>query len=236
MNNKKTLSRTPWQVATKALEYAHSNVTLFIFVALLSSIIFMFSAPEHAGENFEPLAISFYESLIVVLIGYLIELVPMSAYAFKVQQTPKSSIRIVGHAFCRLIPYLLAMLIASIVLAVGLFALFIPGIFVAIYFSAVPGVLIAERQGIFGSLARSIDLVSSHKMATLKTFLWMFLILMILHIIAGLITFVFSVTPDIKGIVARPLLYVILVSIYTFGSLFSAAVFILHYHNLKTAS
>lgn len=65
-------------------------------------------------------------------------------------------------AFTRLIPLLLAGLLAVVGVTIGLFLLVIPGIWLAVMLTMTPQVMALEDLGIIESLRRSFDLVRGH--------------------------------------------------------------------------
>lgn len=81
------------------------------------------------------------------------------ASRFVLQETPKPFYEIVLHSIVRFPTAVFAMLIFMVTVGVGILALIIPGIIVAVFGSVFLQSIALGDKGIFGSLAHSVELV-----------------------------------------------------------------------------
>ncbi|MGA2664535.1 MAG: zinc ribbon domain-containing protein [Nitrososphaerales archaeon] len=90
------------------------------------------------------------------------------------------------YSASRIVWYWVVGIIVGIIVLLGLIALVVPGIILAIMFFLAFPVVIIERQGL-GSLGRSRELVSHRWLKTFALFLVLFIIVVIGSVIAGII-------------------------------------------------
>ncbi len=93
----------------------------------------------------------------------------------------------VNFAASKLLPMWAVGIIAGLLIFVGFIAFIIPGIILVIMFCLVFPALLIENAGVFGSLARSRELVGGRWLKTFVTFLVLFIIIVIISAILGLI-------------------------------------------------
>lgn len=121
------------------------------------------------------------------------------------------------------LPSLLAAgLISAVLIVVGLIALVIPGIIIAIMFSLIVQVIMIERVGAFDSFGRSRRLVSGR---WLKTF-GLFLIIFIIIIVVGLIG-------DAIGLLFGPASWIVSSLVSAFVQPILPIAFTLFYYSMK---
>ena len=109
-------------------------------------------------------------------------------------------------------------IIVGIIVVLGIIALIIPGIILAIMYSLALPVLLIEKKGVFESMSRSRQLVSHRWGKTFGTFLLLGIIVIIASLIFGAITAPFGIAGIIiNGILSalyRPLFPILLVVYY----------------------
>jgi hypothetical protein len=101
-------------------------------------------------------------------------------------------------------------IITGIIISLGLIALVIPGIILAIMFSLVLPALLIENTGVFGSLGRSRELVGHRWLKTFATFLVLGIIIVIIAIVLSLFSLPFgpasSIVSSLLSSLYQPLL------------------------------
>ena len=106
----------------------------------------------------------------------------------------------------------------GIIVVLGIIALIIPGIILAIMYSLALPVLLIEKKGVFESMSRSRQLVSHRWGKTFGTFLVLGIIVIIASLIFGAITGPFGIAGTVvNGILSalyQPLFPILLVVYY----------------------
>ena len=113
-------------------------------------------------------------------------------------------------------------IIVGIIIILGVIALVIPGIILAIMFSMALPALLLENSGVVGSLSRSRELVGHRWLKTFATFLVLVIIIAIISAILGLISAPFGPASDfastILGAFTAPILPIAL-TVYYYSNL-----------------
>ncbi|HZY93655.1 MAG TPA: hypothetical protein VFE98_02205 [Candidatus Bathyarchaeia archaeon] len=113
-------------------------------------------------------------------------------------------------------------IVVGIIVFLGVIALIVPGIILAIMFSLVLPVLLIENKGVFDSMSRSRELVGHRWLKTFATFLVLGIIVIIASLIVSAITGPLGVVgPVVNGILSafyQPL-FPILMTVYYYSNL-----------------
>lgn len=113
-------------------------------------------------------------------------------------------------------------IIVGIIVILGIFALIVPGIILAIMYSLALPVLLIEKKGVFESMSRSRQLVSHRWGKTFGTFLVLGIIVIIASLIFGAITGPFGIAGTIVNGILSALyqpLFPILLAVYYYSNL-----------------
>ena len=137
----------------------------------------------------------------------------------KGQATLGTSIR---FAASKLLSIWAVSIVVGIIVFLGIIALLVPGIILAVMYSLALPVLLIEKKGVFESMSRSRQLVSHRWGKTLGTFIVLLIIVAIPALIFGAITSPFGIAGTvINGILSalyQPL-YPILLAVYYYSNL-----------------
>jgi len=113
-------------------------------------------------------------------------------------------------------------IIVGIIVFLGILALIVPGIILAIMYSLALPVLLIEKKGVFESMSRSRQLVSHRWAKTFGTFLVLGIIVIIASLIFGAITSPFGIAGTIVNGILTALyqpLFPILLAVYYYSNL-----------------
>jgi hypothetical protein len=128
----------------------------------------------------------------------------------------------VRFAASRLLGIWALSIVVGIVVVLGLFALVVPGIVLAIMFSLALPVLLIENKGVLDSMGRSRELVGNRWLKTFATFLVLAIIFAIASVVVGAISGPLGVaSPLINGVLSafyQPL-FSILLTVYYYSNL-----------------
>jgi hypothetical protein len=140
------------------------------------------------------LTIAFLSGIVGWIIGSITQGIAVKFTSDTVENREPTLMSSFSFTLSRLLPLLVVSIITSILIAIGLLALIIPGIILAIMFSLVVPVIIIEHAGALESLSRSRVLVHRR---WLKTFGVLFLF----QILIGIMGSVIGVLTDSLGLV-----------------------------------
>ena len=120
----------------------------------------------------------------------------------------------------KILSLLAASIITGILIVLGLVALIVPGVILALMFSLVYPVIMLEGTGVFGSLSRSRVLVSNRWLKTFGLMLLLGIIVAIVNGVFGLIASPFGiVSPLISGILTALItpIFAIAITLYYYS-------------------
>ena len=113
-------------------------------------------------------------------------------------------------------------IVIGIIVFLGIIALIVPGIILAIMYSLALPVLLIEKKGVFESMSRSRQLVSHRWAKTFGTFLVLGIIVLIASLILGAITSPFGIAGTVVNGILSALyqpLFPILLAVYYYSNL-----------------
>lgn len=131
------------------------------------------------------LAIAFLSGIVGWIIGSITQGIAIKFTSETLENREPTLMSSFAFALSRLLPLLVVSIITGIFIVIGLIALIIPGIILAIMFSLVIPVIIIENVGALESLSRSRVLVH-HRW--LKTFVVLFLFQILIGILSSVIS------------------------------------------------
>jgi hypothetical protein len=88
------------------------------------------------------------------------------------------------YSLGRIVPLIIAYIVVTLVVVVGLVLLIIPGVFLAVKMSMTFAAVVFERKGPFGSIGRSFSLTKGHWWRTFGTLVIVFLLLFVINLAA----------------------------------------------------
>ncbi len=162
-------------------------VVLFVLTAIFyaPSLVVQYLQIEGtaAGQiDFNLLVIG---SIISIILQYaLISAVTYTVYASLQGQSAgigTSMAQGIRHMF----PVILVSILATILMAVGLILLIVPGIIVAIMLTVAVPAVVVERAGIFGSLRRSAELTKGYRWSIFGLFVVLVVIYFVIALVVG---------------------------------------------------
>ncbi|MDG6904199.1 MAG: zinc-ribbon domain-containing protein [Nitrososphaerota archaeon] len=171
----------------------HSAIVMPKLAANPTAQQFFNWVPGFLGALISIVALSAIITLILYPIAYGGAIKIASDVVEKGQADIEASVR---FAISRILWLWLVGIVVGIIVSLGLVALIVPGIILAIMFSLVPPVLIIEKPS-FESLRRSRKLVGDRWLKTLAVFIVFGIIIAIAAAIAGAISAVFGVASTI---------------------------------------
>lgn len=128
----------------------------------------------------------------------------------------------ISFAVSKLLSIWAVSIIVGVIVFLGIIALVVPGIILAIMYSLALPVLLIEKKGVFESMSRSRQLVSHRWGKTLGTFLVLGIIVIIASLIFGAITAPFGIVGTVvNGILSaiyQPL-FPILLAVYYYSNI-----------------
>ena len=128
----------------------------------------------------------------------------------------------IRFAASRLLSIWAVSIIVGIIVFLGILALIVPGIILAIMYSLALPVLLIEKKGVFESMGRSRQLVSHRWAKTFGTFLVLGIIVIIASLIFGAITSPFDIAGTIVNGILTALyqpLFPVLLAVYYYSNL-----------------
>ncbi|MEM2098513.1 MAG: hypothetical protein QXU99_02030 [Candidatus Bathyarchaeia archaeon] len=144
------------------------------------------------------------------LIGTVVQGIAMKFTADTLENKQATLLKSCKFTFSKILALLAASIITVIIIALGIVALVIPGILLAIMFSLVVPTIIIEGKGVFESLSRSRMLVSNRWLKTFGVLVMFQIIIGIAIMIITLITrplgLVGVVAASILGAIVQPIL------------------------------
>src|SRR5438067_11958727 len=171
------------------------------------------------GALFLLLVVIFVVNIVFSTIGESSAIRLASEQITKGQVSLGSSIR---FAVSRLLSIWALSIIVGIIVVLGIIALIVPGILLAIMFSLALPVLLIENKGVTESMGRSRVLVGQRWIKTFATFLVLGIIVIIASAIIGAISGLFGIaSPVVNGIISafyQPL-FPILLAVYYYSNL-----------------
>jgi hypothetical protein len=105
----------------------------------------------------------------------------------------------VSFAFSKLLSLWVIFIVVGLIVVLGLIALIIPGIILAIMFALSIPVLLIEQKGVFASMSRSRQLVGGRWLKTFATFLVLGIIIAIVSYVLNLVSLVAGPGSGILG-------------------------------------
>ncbi len=106
----------------------------------------------------------------------------------------------IGETVSAALPYIWpvagASILAGIGIAIGLFLLIVPGLFLITIWAVIVPVIVIERSGVLASFGRSRELVRGHGWHVFGTLVLVYLIMLVINIVLGL---VFRALPHVLG-------------------------------------
>jgi len=171
------------------LPYFPVALLLFAGPAVLFGVLFW--TDPNLGENSNALDI-FNSGLMIYVVGVFGVLILLST-VFTAFVIHHSTAVIAGHetsvktalikAFSAFLPMIIYYIIFYIAMLLGLFLFIIPGVFIALAWSAGPGVIVHEGAGPFTAIRRSMELTKGYRFQLLGFFILIMLISMAISIV-----------------------------------------------------
>lgn len=246
--------RDAFTIFKRAIYLIFSSIPLMLLIAVLCMLQWMFEYnkpylhpellytlvdQEQASEWIYNSFISSFcawQWVYIFIVGFFIFFVATNGYHTQVHGHHVSISSVLLRSIKRFPYFLGTVAIVYILLIFGLVIFVIPGLFAILYFSAVPGVLASESFGVVESISAAVRLSAKHKMLSLKT-LFMALLGLILMVFVSmvLLSLLRSFAPHMQEWMLMTLYYGILLVLDTLAFAFVAAIYVLHYENLKLA-
>ncbi len=180
-------------------------------------------AANWLSANLGTLAAGAASVLIVALVVFPIaEGAAVKMASEEIQNRRSSIAESAKFAASRLLSMWALGIIVGIIVILGLIALVVPGIILAIMFSLVLPSLLLENSGVLGSMGRSRELVSHRWLKTFATFLVLFIVVVIISAVLGAISASFGPASDfvstLLGAFTAPI-FPIAVTVYYYSNL-----------------
>lgn len=175
------------------------------------------------STNLGTLALSLIALLAVALVVFpMAEGAAIKMASEEIQNRPTEVKASLGFAASKLLSMWALGIIVGAITIVGLIALIVPGIILAIMFSMVFPALLLENTGVTGSLGRSRELVGHRWLKTFATFLVLAIIVAVVSGILGLISVLFGpasgFASTVLGAFAAPI-FPIALTVYYYSNL-----------------
>ena len=163
----------------------------------------------------------FIIAVVTLVVAPIVEGAAIKMAADAIEGKPVSLGASVGFALSKLVRLWALSLVLGVIVVLGLVALIVPGVILAIMFCLALPALLLENTGVFKSLGRSRELVGHRWGKTLATFLVLGLIVLVISVIITVVSGLFGdVGPVVSGFLSgfyEPILPIGLV-IYFFSN------------------
>lgn len=232
------------EVVSKVFELYRRNFVTYLVLFLVIDVIFAAATvgiqeaaslpplptsptPQQLSNwvstNLGTLVLSLIAFLVVALVVFPVaEGATIKMASDEVRNRPSEIKASLSFAASRLLSMWALGIIAGILVILGVIALVIPGIILAIMFSMVLPALLLENSGVIGSLSRSRELVGHRWLKTFATFLVLVIIIAIISAILGLVSAPFGSASNfvsmILGALTAPILPIAM-TVYYYSNL-----------------
>ena len=197
------------------LPFLISGIIIGIFTYAITSS-FPIPTPPSATPSYEELitwlfavlsaiiVIGILSGLVLWIVGTTITGVVIKNASDQIEKGTSNLGVSFNFAISKLPSLLVAQFVASILIAIGMLLLIVPGIIIAIMFSLVIPAIIVEQQGAFESLGRSRRLVSNRWLKTFALLLVLSIIVLIVNGVASVLAIPFNfIHPIINPLVTN---------------------------------
>src|SRR5437762_11513568 len=203
------------------------GVTALAQQALVLPTLPVNPTPQQFSAYFSALFGALFLLLVVIFVVNIVfsTIAESSAIRLASEQITKGQVSLgasIRFAVSRLLSIWALSIIVGIIVVLGIIALIVPGIILAIMFSLALPVLLIENKGVTESMGRSRQLVGQRWLKTFATLLVLGIIVIIASVIIGAISGLFDISsPVVNGILAafyQPL-FPILLAVYYYSNL-----------------
>lgn len=154
---------------------------LALIINLPSFALQIFGSQELAQSDPGAIGLWFSDSILTLLLNFVLTGAVIKGVYEQMCNRPLGLGDCLRVAVGRALPLIIASILTTIAVALGLMLFVIPGIIVSLMLYVVTAVVVVEREGPFEAMARSAELTKGYRWAIL----WVSLVLSILNMIIG---------------------------------------------------